>query len=153
VKLFVVVAAVIATLSALACGGSSSGNSAGSAESPLARALRKAGPEDPVPHGPPPSKLVVKVIEKGSGPAMRNGEVATARYIEVDYRTGRIYEQRWSPPDPTSFNVGQREVLAAWEAGMKGMRVGGRRELVLPAKLAYTHVPVVYVVELMAVED
>jgi peptidylprolyl isomerase len=129
-----------------ACGGSTDD----ATQSEVSPAWARVGPEVPVPHGPPPKKLVVKVLEEGSGPVVKKGDVAKARYINVDYRTARVYEDNWDPPQPTEFNFGYGETLGAWETGMKGMRVGGRRELIVPASQSYGKVPQIYVIELMA---
>lgn len=136
-----------------ACGSDNPTHATQSPTNPAkAAAWARVGPEVPIPQGPPPAKLVVKELKKGSGAVVVNGDVAVVRYINVDYRTGRVYENNWDPPEPTYFNVGNGEVLGAWETGMKGMRVGGRRELIVPAKLSYGKVPQIYVIELQAVK-
>ena len=48
--------------------------------------------------------------------------------------------------------VGSGEVRDGWETGLKGMRVGGRRELILPSMLAYGTGALIYIVELLAIE-
>jgi peptidylprolyl isomerase len=100
-------------------------------------------------HGPLPTKLVVKDLKTGSGAALTKGRTATLRYKNFDYRTGWRYEDWWERPFVTRFGSG--ESLGAWETGLKGMRVGGRRELVVPAKQAYGHVAEIYVLELVSV--
>jgi peptidylprolyl isomerase len=99
--------------------------------------------------GPPPKKLVVKDVRVGSGKRLTKGSTGTFRYRNFDYRTGRKYEDWWANPFITGFGKG--ESLGAWETGLKGMRVGGRRELIVPAKEAYGHVPEIYVLELVDV--
>lgn len=141
------------TMALTACGSDNSTHAAQSPLSPTEAAWKRVGPEVPVPHGPPPKKLVVRVLKKGSGAVVAKGDVAAVRYINVDYKTARVYEDNWDPPEPTYFNVGYGEVLGAWEAGMKGMRVGGRRELIVPAKLSYGRVPQIYVIELQSLKS
>jgi peptidylprolyl isomerase len=103
-------------------------------------------------HGPPPKKLVVKDIRVGTGAVLKEGATATFKFKNFDYRTGKRYEDWWNgPPFRTGFGKG--ESLGAWETGLKGMRVGGRRELIVPAKEAYGHVPEMYVLELIEVRQ
>lgn len=98
--------------------------------------------------GRPPSKLIVKDVRVGSGRVLTKGSTGTFRYRNFDYRTGQQYEDWWEEPFRTSF--GEGEALGAWETGLKGMRVGGRRELLVPAKEAYGHLPEIYVLELVS---
>lgn len=100
-------------------------------------------------HGPVPKKLIVKDLRPGIGAALEKGAIGTFKYKSFDYRTGQRYEDWWDRPFRTSF--GEGESLAAWETGLKGMRVDGRRVLIVPPAQAYTHVPVIYVIELTAV--
>jgi peptidylprolyl isomerase len=99
--------------------------------------------------GPPPKKLVVKDVEVGKGKLLTNGSTGVFRYRNFDYRTGQQYEDWWESPFETSFGKG--ESLDAWEKGLKGMRVGGRRELIVPAKETYGHTPEIYALELASV--
>jgi peptidylprolyl isomerase len=101
-------------------------------------------------HGPVPKKLIVKDLKPGTGAVLKKGALGTFKYKSFDYRTGNRYEDWWHTPFRTGFGKG--ESLGAWETGLKGMRVGGRRELIVPPAQAYTHVPVIYVIELAAVK-
>jgi peptidylprolyl isomerase len=101
-------------------------------------------------HGPVPKKLIVKDLQPGTGAVLKKGKYMTIKYKSFDYRTGQRYEDWWQEPFYTGFGKG--ESLDAWETGLKGMKVGGRRELIVPSAQAYTHVPVVYVLELIAVK-
>jgi FKBP-type peptidyl-prolyl cis-trans isomerase len=101
-------------------------------------------------HGPVPKKLIVKDLRPGTGAVLKKGKIMTVKYKSFDYRTGRRYEDWWQEPFFTGFGKG--ESLGAWETGLKGMKVGGRRELVVPPAQAYTHVPVIYVLELVSVQ-
>ena len=96
-----------------------------------------------------PKKLIVKDLRKGTGAVLTKGSVGTFKYKSFDYRNGQRYEDWWNEPFHTGFGKG--ESLGAWETGLKGMRVGGRRVLYVPPAQAYTHVPVIYVIELAAV--
>jgi peptidylprolyl isomerase len=142
VKTLVVVSFALATVFA-GCGGSSS--------HPQGDAVvwRNGKPVGIADQGKPPAKLVVKDVRVGTGKVLTKGSTGTFRYRNFDYRTGQQYEDWWARPFVTGFGKG--ESLGAWETGLKGMRVGGRRELVVPAKEAYGHVPEIYVLELISV--
>jgi peptidylprolyl isomerase len=127
------------------CGGSSD-----STPPPDEVVWRKTGPEVIVHHGPIPEKLIVEDVRKGTGAVLKKGSVGTFKYKDFDYRTGEQYEDWWANPFRTPF--GEGDSLGAWETGLKGMRVGGRRILIVPPAQAYTHVPVIYAIELAAVE-
>lgn len=101
------------------------------------------------PHGALPKKLVVKDVRAGSGAILKKGRIATLRYKNFNYQTGQGYEDWWDDPFHTGFGKG--ESLDAWEKGLKGMRVGGIRELIVPAREAYGHVPQIYVLKLISV--
>jgi peptidylprolyl isomerase len=110
---------------------------------------RKGAPVVIPHHGPVPKKLIVKDLRKGTGAVLKKGKTMQVKYKSFDYRDGRRYEDWWNGPFITGFGKG--ESLGAWETGLRGMRVGGRRELVVPAAQAYGHVPVIYVLELISV--
>ncbi len=126
------------------CGGSSDSSP------PLDEIVWRSGePDVIVNHSPVPKKLIVKDLREGTGKMLTKGSIGTFKYKDFDYRTGQNYEDWWGTPFHTSF--GEGESLGAWETGLKGMRVGGRRVLYVPPAQAYTHVPVIYVIELAAV--
>lgn len=129
-----------------ACGG----GSAEPEKQPDEIVWRNGEPAVVVHHGPVPKKLIVKDLRKGTGAVLRKGSFGTFKYKSFDYRSGRQYEDWWGDPFRTGFGKG--ESLGAWETGLKGMRVGGRRVLIVPPAQAYTHVPVIYVIELAAVQ-
>lgn len=144
-KLIGLFSLTFAMLSLIACGSTSN--------DPQIRAdeviWRNGQPAAVVHRGAPPKKLIVKDLRVGSGTVLGKGDLASLRYKSFDYRTGGRYEDWWAKPFRTGF--GKDESLGAWETGLRGMRVGGRRELVVPAKEAYGHAPVVYVLELISV--
>jgi peptidylprolyl isomerase len=61
----------------------------------------------------------------------------TVDYVGAFYRNGKMFDSSWSRHEPFVFPLGRGEVIEGWERGLIGMRVGGRRELVVPASLAY----------------
>jgi len=145
VKYLLIISLCLAILPLGACGGSSDSTP------PLDEVVwGKGGPEVVANHGPVPKKLIVQNPRVGTGAVLKKGSFGTFKYKSFDYRTGQRYEEWWNGPFHTGFGKG--ESLAAWETGLKGMRVGGRRVLFVPAAQAYTHVPVVYAIELAKVE-
>ena len=150
-----------------ACGGgddSSSGptetTSSNSAESPSAG--KKTKPTVTVPKGAPPKKLVVEDIEEGSGATAKSGDQVTVHYVGVNYENGAEFDSSWSRSEPFPFNLGAGEVIPGWDQGIAGMKVGGRRELIIPPNLAYgsagappsigPNETLVFVVDLLAVQ-
>lgn len=108
----------------------------------------------PVPSAPPKkgrlSKLVVKNLETGFGPVARWGDEVAVRYVGLVYQTGKIYSQHWDSSlvfklDRESFGIG-------WQKGIEGMRVGERREVLIPARFLLKDQDVAYVISLVRVK-
>jgi FKBP-type peptidyl-prolyl cis-trans isomerase len=112
----------------------------------------KTPPRVQVPQGPPPKKLVVNDLKKGPGAVVAPGKIIRTQFIGVNYKTGKLFEIDWGKTGTFSFTFGSGEAIDGWEIGLKGMKVGGRRELIVPSKLAYNTGPLVYVMELIAIE-
>jgi peptidylprolyl isomerase len=91
---------------------------------------------DPV-DGPPPADLTIEDITVGDGPEARTGQTATVHYVGVSFSTGEEFDASWNRGSPFSFPLGGGRVIAGWDAGVAGMRVGGRRRLVIPPHLGY----------------
>lgn len=108
-----------------------------SAEKATEEAEKKTKPKVSVPKGAPPKKLVVKDLEEGTGPAAKTGDEVSVHYVLVDFKSGREIEASWDVGEPIAFPLGSSSVIPGWEQGLKGMKVGGRRELVIPPDLAY----------------
>lgn len=144
-KALALISFTLVVLALSACGGGS-GDPEAQADEVV---WRKGAPVVIAHHSPVPKKLIVKDLRPGTGAVLKKGRFGTFKYRSFDYRTGQRYEDWWGRPFHTSFGEGAS--LGAWETGLKGMRVGGRRELIVPPAQAYTHVPVIYVLELVAV--
>jgi peptidylprolyl isomerase len=149
--------AVLATaaLGIAACGGTDQTASTATdpaataaAPSPAATAPPKAAaqsiskdldtkPEVPKPTGAPPATLVVKDIVKGKGKTAKPGRNVTVQYVGVSYSTGEQFDATWDGGKPFQFQLGAQMVIPGWDRGVDGMKVGGRRELVIPPDLAY----------------
>lgn len=112
-----------------------------------------APPKVTVPPGPPPENLVVKILKKGVGNIRAKwGQRLTVHFVGVNYKTKEQFEAFWGKNDVFSFTFGSGEVRKGWEIGLKGMKLGGQRELILPSRLAYGTGALLYVVELVAIE-
>jgi len=132
--------AVCAALLVAGCGGDddSSTESAASAEATTTESsAAKTKPKVTVPKGAPPKQLEVKELEEGSGAEAKAGDEVTVQYVGVNYKNGKVFDSSWSRNEPFSFGLGAGEVIPGWDQGVEGMKVGGRRELIIPPELAY----------------
>lgn len=92
-------------------------------------------PEIDAPEGPAPSKLVIEDIVVGDGPEAAPGANVTIHYLGVEYETGEEFDASWNRGQASTFPLGH--LIAGWQQGIPGMKVGGRRKLVCPPALAY----------------
>lgn len=90
-----------------------------------------------VPSGPPPTHLVIKDLIKGHGAAAATGKTVTVNYVGLLYKNGTEFDSSWSRHQTFSAPLTNGSVIAGWVKGIPGMKVGGRRELIIPASLAY----------------
>jgi len=88
-----------------------------------------------VPKGPAPKQLVVKDLIKGTGPAATPTSTVTVNYVGALYKGGKEFDSSWKRGTTASFPLSG--VIQGWQQGIPGMKVGGRRELIVPASLAY----------------
>lgn len=144
--------AVAALAIALAgCGSSSTGNSAiqpapsapqGPVTVPAPITTPKTGPLAKEPtiaksKAPVPTKLIVKDIVKGTGPVLKVGQAATVNYVGASYPAAKVFDSSWKHGTPAEFQLTAGSLIPGWVQGLPGMRVGGRRELIIPGILAY----------------
>lgn len=87
--------------------------------------------------GDPPKKLVVMDVVDGKGRAAKPGDNLVVHYVGVLYKTGEQFDASWDGGRPFPFTLGQGAVIAGWDQGLQGMKVGGRRLLIIPPDLAY----------------
>ena len=84
-----------------------------------------------------PGALVVEDIVEGEGPEAKSGDRVSMQYVGVLYSDGTEFDASWERGEPFEFTLGAGEVIPGWDQGIVGMKVGGRRELVIPPDLAY----------------
>ena len=100
-------------------------------------ALNRSKPEIDFPAGEPPSDLVVVDDIDGDGTEAISGSTVLAHYVGVANSTGEEFDASWGRGEPLSFRLGVGQVIAGWDQGIAGMRVGGRRTLTIPPHLGY----------------
>lgn len=146
-KYFALIAMLCAALALSACGGDSS--SAESGEPEVGLTEPKIQPPEQM-----PKKLVIRDIKVGTGPAAERPDDMTVRYLAVD-ETGKVRFSSWDDEGKpaVTFKLGQSYYFPAWDEGVKGMKVGGRRELVIPASgTGQWGKPLIYVIDLLKIE-
>ncbi len=94
-------------------------------------------PEIDFPDSPPPSDLEVTDLTEGDGTEATSGSTVVAHYVGVAHSTGEEFDASYGRGEPLSFRLGVGQVIAGWDQGIAGMKVGGRRRLVIPPHLAY----------------
>lgn len=94
-------------------------------------------PEIDFPEGPAPTDLQIIDLEVGTGPEAVNGKRVAVHYVGVAYSTGEEFDASYDRGEPLVFPLGAGRVITGWDRGLVGMKVGGRRKLVIPPQLAY----------------
>lgn len=88
-----------------------------------------------VPPGSPPTQLESADLITGTGPAAKTGDSLTVQYVLATYSSRKTVQSSWTS-QPFTFTLGQG-VIQGWDEGVVGMKVGGRRELIVPPSLGY----------------
>jgi peptidylprolyl isomerase len=101
-----------------------------------APATQGGKPKVEVPAGAPPKKLVTEDITEGNGKTAKSGDEVTVNYVGVSYSTKEEFDASYGK-QPFTFALGSGGVIAGWDQGVAGMKVGGRRKLVIPPALGY----------------
>ena len=96
-----------------------------------------ARPEIDFPGGEPPADLQITDIWEGDGGVANAGDVVKVHYVGVAYSTGEEFDASWNRGGPLQFTLGVGHVIPGWDQGVQGMKVGGRRQLIIPPDLAY----------------
>lgn len=100
-------------------------------------ALDRTKPEIDHPGGEPPTELDIVDEIVGEGDEATAGSTIRAHYVGVAFSNGEEFDSSWNRGDPFQFRLGVGQVISGWDQGIAGMRVGGRRRLVIPPHLAY----------------
>ncbi|CAA9385447.1 MAG: FKBP-type peptidyl-prolyl cis-trans isomerases 1 [uncultured Nocardioidaceae bacterium] len=94
-------------------------------------------PEIDFPDGPPPTELEVTDLTEGDGAEATAGSTVSVHYLGVAHSTGEQFDASYDRGSPLQFRLGVGQVISGWDTGVQGMKVGGRRKLVIPPHLAY----------------
>ena len=94
-------------------------------------------PEIDFPEGPPPTELEVTDLSEGDGAEASTGQTVHVHYVGVAHSTGEEFDASYNRGEPLAFRLGTGQVIAGWDQGVQGMKVGGRRRLVIPPHLGY----------------
>ena len=119
-------------------------STATTATSTIANTTPTSGPlsKEPtiaLPKGTPPKTLVTKDLITGTGATAAAGDQLAVNYVGELYKNGKIFDASWrdTPGKAFEFQLGRGAVIKGWDQGLVGMKVGGRRELIIPPSLAY----------------
>ncbi len=112
------------------------------------------------PKGAAPTTLQTKDLVVGTGAEAKTGSSVTVNYVGALYSNGTVFDASWKRKEPFSFTLGKGQVIQGWDKGIVGMKVGGRRELIIPAELAYgkagsppkipPNSPLIFIVDLLS---
>ena len=94
-------------------------------------------PEVEAPDGPPPAELEITDLTVGDGAEAAKGDQVSVHYVGVAHSTGEEFDASYNRGAPLDFPLGAGRVIKGWDDGVAGMKVGGRRRLVIPPHLAY----------------
>jgi peptidylprolyl isomerase len=89
-----------------------------------------------VPSGSAPTQLEMADLIEGTGPVAEDGDSISVQYVLATYSSRKVIQSSWTSK-PFTFTLGQGQVIPGWDQGVVGMRVGGRRELIIPPSLGY----------------
>jgi peptidylprolyl isomerase len=119
-------------------------------------------PQIDKPEGDIPFDLGVEDIVVGDGDEAVSGSKVAVHYVGVSFTTGDEFDASWNRGEAFKFKLGAGNVIPGWDAGVVGMKVGGRRKLTIPSAMAYgargaggvikPHEPLVFVVDLLSVD-
>ncbi len=94
-------------------------------------------PEIDFPGGEPPTDLEITEVTEGDGPVAASGQTVSVHYVGVAHSTGEEFDASYNRGEPLQFRLGVGQVIQGWDDGVQGMKVGGRRQLVIPPHLGY----------------
>jgi FKBP-type peptidyl-prolyl cis-trans isomerase len=106
---------------------------------PTVTAAAGAVPAIKMPSGNPPANLTTKVLVKGTGPTVADGDTVVVQYVGAIWRNGYQFDSSWKRSQPVGFTIGASpsQVIAGWDKGLAGQEVGSRVMLVIPPADGY----------------
>lgn len=113
----------------------SSQSSSQGANFPVVEGAPGAAPTIVAPKDTPPASLEIKDLVVGHGATVAANSTVTVHYLLMGWKSGKIIDSSWSRGAPSTFGLNQ--VIPGWQQGMPGMKIGGRRELLIPPSLGY----------------
>lgn len=81
-------------------------------------------------------------VAVGDGPEAKAGDHVRAHYLGTLASNGAKFDSSYDRQEPIGFTLGQGQVIRGWDEGIQGMRVGGKRKLIVPPDLGYGNRPV-----------
>ena len=87
--------------------------------------------------GDPPAELLIEDITVGDGEEAKSGAHVSVHYVGVAFSSGKEFDASYNRGEAFDFPLGGGQVIAGWDRGVAGMRVGGRRKLTIPPELGY----------------
>jgi peptidylprolyl isomerase len=90
-----------------------------------------------VPAGEAPITLTMTDLVEGTGAEATKGSTVIVHYVGVSWSTGAEFDASWNRGDSFDFPLGAGHVIQGWDQGVQGMKVGGRRELIIPPHMGY----------------
>ncbi|MEP1125567.1 MAG: FKBP-type peptidyl-prolyl cis-trans isomerase [Ilumatobacter sp.] len=94
-------------------------------------------PDVTIPDEQAPAVLVIDDITVGDGAEATAGSQVSVHYVGVSWSTGEQFDASWDRMEPFAFGLGQGQVIAGWDQGVQGMKIGGRRRLTIPPSMGY----------------
>ena len=85
----------------------------------------------------PSYQLELEDITVGDGDEAAPGRIVEVHYVGVSWQSGRQFDASWDRGQTFKFALGKGQVIAGWDQGVTGMKVGGRRRITIPPMLAY----------------
>lgn len=90
-----------------------------------------------IPSEAPPAGLVMEDLVEGDGTVATPGTNVMVHYVGVAWSTGKQFDASWDRGETFDFRLGAGQVIAGWDQGVNGMKVGGRRRLTIPPEMGY----------------
>ena len=87
--------------------------------------------------GNPPPELVLEDLIIGDGAECESGQIVSVDYVGISWSTGIEFDSSRSRNEVFAFHLGGGQVISGWDEGCKGMRIGGRRKLIIPPEKGY----------------